>query len=358
MPVKNQEITEDENGLRLDRWFKRHYPGLNHGKLEKLLRTGQVRVDGGRIKANHRLETGNVIRVPPLPDEASQPLKDGAKIRTTERERKQIQESILFEDKDVLVINKPPGLAVQGGTGISRHLVGFLASIYEGQQAPKLVHRLDRETSGVLVLAKTDFAAAKLSAAFRERTTRKYYWALTHGVPKPKQGKISLALEKMPDGKVVTVSDAEVKARTAKPKVAKTRNVVERVREPEEERDDGKGIKSAMTLYQVIESAAKRVAFVAMWPLTGRTHQLRVHMQAIGTPIVGDELYAEDRTIDVDADVGMDKLHLHARRLVIPHPRNKGKIDVTAPLPPNFKKSWKFFEFPENDGDPFADYDA
>lgn len=337
MPVQTREITQDEDGLRLDRWFRRHYPGLNHGKLEKLLRTGQVRVDGGRVKANQRLESGQKVRIPPLPEDADKPLKEGNVLRTTEKDRKQIKESVLFEDKDVLVINKPAGLAVQGGTGISRHLDGFLADIYKDSTRPKLVHRLDRETSGVLVLAKNDFAAAKLSEAFRNRTTRKYYWALTHGVPKPKQGKINLPVEKGPAGKMVIASDRPI----------------QKGRKDEEKSE----AKNAITLYQVVQSAMK-VAFVALWPLTGRTHQLRVHLQAIKTPIVGDELYAEETmAFDVDADVSLDKLHLHARRLVIPHPR-RGTIDVTAPLPPNFKKSWKFFEFPEDDGDPFADFEA
>jgi 23S rRNA pseudouridine955/2504/2580 synthase len=323
MPVKTCEITEDENGLRLDRWFSRHYPGLGHGKLEKLCRTGQVRVDGGRVKASHRLETGQKVRVPPLPEDADKPLREGKKIRPTQKDEKQIKESILFEDKDVLVINKPGGLAVQGGTGLSRHLDGFLTAIYDEDKRPKLVHRLDRETSGVLVLAKNDFSAAKLSESFRGHTARKYYWAMVHGVPKPKQGKINMALLKHGDGKV---------------------------------KPDAEEGKRAVTLYQMVQSAL-RVSFVALWPLTGRTHQLRVHMQQIGNPIVGDELYADDMELDVDADIHTNKLHLHARRLIIPHPR-RGMIDVKAPLPPDLAKSWKFFEFPQDDGDPFADYDA
>ncbi len=322
MPVNNIKVSDDENDLRLDRWFKRHYPGLNHIKLEKLLRTGQVRVDGGRVKANHRLEAGQTVRVPPLPEGASDKL-DVKKLPPSARDKKMLKDSILFEDKDVLVINKPPGLAVQGGTGLSRHLDGFLAAIYSAEERPKLVHRLDRETSGVLVLAKSDVAAAKLSEAFRRHDTRKYYWALTHGVPKPKQGKVQLALLKGTDGKVVV--------------------------------DEEEG-KPATTLYQVVESAMK-VAFVALWPLTGRTHQLRVHMQAIETPILGDDWYATDHSLNVDGDVNTEKLHLHARRLIIPHPR-KGVIDVTAPLPPEMVKSWKFFEFDQDDGDPFKDYQA
>jgi 23S rRNA pseudouridine955/2504/2580 synthase len=322
--VQTRSVTEDEGGLRLDRWFRRHFPGLTHGKLEKLLRTGQIRVGGKRAKSNSRLEAGQEIRVPPMPEEALTRAEKPKAAPPTKRERQILKDSILFEDDDVLVINKPAGLAVQGGTGLSRHLDGFLKAIYGEKQSPKLVHRLDRDTSGVLVLARNEFAAAKLSESFRERTTRKYYWALTYGVPKPNKGKISQPLIKGKEGKMY----------------------------PD---DSGEG-KSAHTLYQVVESAMK-VAFVALWPLTGRTHQLRVHMQTVGTPLVGDPLYAEGH--EITGEVDMKRLHLHARRLIIPHPRpKKGKrvIDVTAPLPDDLKKSWKYFEFPENDGDPFADY--
>jgi 23S rRNA pseudouridine955/2504/2580 synthase len=208
---------------------------------------------------------------------------------------------------------------VQGGTGLSKHLDGFLTAIYENETRPKLVHRLDKETSGVFILAKNDFAAAKLAESFREHATRKYYWALVHGVPKPKQGKIIMPLSKGKDGRM------------------------------REDRADGK---HANTLYQVIQSALK-VSFVALWPITGRTHQLRAHMLEIGTPMVGDDMYYDEKTPVIDGEIAIKKLHLHARRLIIPHPRKNGMIDVTAPLPPLLKKSWAFFEFPEEDGDPF-----
>ncbi|MBI3419421.1 MAG: RluA family pseudouridine synthase [Proteobacteria bacterium] len=321
--VQTLEITEDENGLRLDRWFRRHFPGVTHGRLEKLLRTGQVRVGGGRIKASHRLEAGQKIRIPPLPESALTLPEKRESVEPTTRERQKLKDSILYEDDDVLVINKPAGLAVQGGTGISRHLDGFLRAMYGDQQTPKLVHRLDKDTSGVLVLARNDFAAARLSESFRNRATRKYYWALTYGMPKPKQGKISLPLAKGKGEKIVV---------------------------------DEKEGKPAITLYQVVESAM-RTAFVALWPLTGRTHQLRVHMEAIEAPLLGDPLYGEVNKIG--GELSIKRLHLHARRLILPHPRpKKGRklIDVTAPLPADLKESWKFFEFPEDDGDPFASY--
>lgn len=322
MPTQVQtiEISADDDGLRLDRWFKRHVPGLAHGKLEKLLRTGQVRLDGRRVKAGARLEKGQKLRLPPLPDEAGD-AHAPRKINPTTRERKVLNDSVLFEDDDVLVINKPAGLAVQGGTGLSKHLDGFLAALYHGKTRPKLTHRLDKDTSGVLVLGKNDFATAKLTQAFRERATRKYYWALVYGTPKPKQGKIILPLAKGRYGRM------EV---------------------------DKKEGKHAISLYQIVQSAM-RVSFVALWPITGRTHQLRAHLKAIETPIVGDELYAEDKVLHAGDALAVKKLHLHARRLIIPHPR-KGMVDVTAPLPPHLIQSWRYFEFPQDDGDPFVDY--
>ncbi|HVY12988.1 MAG TPA: RluA family pseudouridine synthase [Alphaproteobacteria bacterium] len=322
--VQTIDVIEDENGQRLDRWLRKRFPGLTQGRLEKLLRTGQVRVDGGRAKANSRLEAGQKVRIPPLPDEALKAPSKAEAAVPTKRERQKLEDSVLYEDEDVLVVNKPAGLATQGGTGISRHLDGFLRAIYGEKQRPKLVHRLDKDTSGVLVLARNDFAAAKLSESFRGRDTRKYYWALVSGTPKPKQGKISLALNKGKEGKMF----------------------------PDEEEG-----KRAVTLYQVVENAM-RASFVALWPLTGRTHQLRVHMQQIGTPILGDPLYSSEEN-ELSGEISVKRLHLHARRLIIPHPRpKKGRkvIDVTAPLPADLKQSWKFFEFPEDDGDPFASY--
>ncbi len=321
--VQTLSVSEDENGLRLDRWFRRHFPGLTHGRLEKILRKGEVRVDGKRAKSNARLEAGQSIRIPPLPDDTLVAPVKGEKVEPTQRERQALKDSVLYEDEDVLVINKPAGLAVQGGTGMSRHLDGFLQAIYGEKPRPKLVHRLDKDTSGVLLLARNDFAAAKLAESFRLRSTRKYYWALTKGVPKPRQGKINLAL---------------AKGRSEKIEV------------------DPKEGKIAITLYQVVESAM-RTAFVALWPLTGRTHQLRVHMQAVETPILGDELYGGEDGIS--GEISIKRLALHARRLIIPHPRpKKGKklIDVTAPLPKDLAASWKFFEFPQDDGDPFASF--
>ncbi|MGB4100646.1 MAG: RluA family pseudouridine synthase [Alphaproteobacteria bacterium] len=317
------EILPDEADVRLDRWFKRHYPHVTHGQLEKLLRTGQVRLDGKRVKANARLAAGQKMRVPPMIDSiaATSPAANPAV-------KKQLSQWLLFEDDDVLILNKPPGLAVQGGTGQSKHLDAMLdAWRDEKGDRPKLVHRLDRDTSGVLVLAKTTLAATRLAAAFRARDTRKVYWAVTIGAPKPQQGRIDLALKKV--GESMVGADAV---------------------DPE--------AKDAATLYAVLEPAGKQAALVALWPLTGRTHQLRVHLQAIGTPILGDPVYKPavrtDGSVAANWPAGelYDGLHLHARRLMIPHPRG-GMIDATAPVPPALKKSFRWFNFTGDHPDPF-----
>ena len=221
---------------------------------------------------------------------------------------------IVFEDDDVLVLNKPAGLAVQGGTGLRDsvdHMLVALTSEKHGK--PKLVHRLDRDTSGVLLIAKTPFAATRLTESFRHRETQKIYWGVTLGVPKPEKGRIDLPLVKRGE----TMSIAGKKDEDAK---------------------------NAITLYQNMERALSQAAFVAMWPVTGRTHQLRAHMAHIGTPLLGDRLYGKPMPEGLPAEELGQGLHLHARRLIIPHPR-KGMIDVSAPLGAEMKKTWKYFSF-------------
>jgi 23S rRNA pseudouridine955/2504/2580 synthase len=323
--VETRTIMAEESEIRLDRWFKRHFPQVNHGWLEKLLRTGQVRVDGKRVKANVRLETGQTVRIPPLGDQDAGPAPGGPpKPKVSRKDAAEIQARVLYKDGDVLVIDKPAGLAVQGGTATPKHLDAMLDALkFEKDERPKLVHRLDKDTSGVLVLARTAFAATKLAATFRGKDARKYYWAVTSGVPRPFQGKVDAALAKEPTGRGERVAVDD---------------------------EDGK---RAVSLYQVVEHANKQAAFVALWPLTGRTHQLRVHMEAIGTPILGDGKYGGPGAFLSGTGLP-NQLHLHARRLIMPHPRG-GRIDVTAPLPPHMVTTWNYFSFDkENDGDPFA----
>lgn len=327
--VETKTVAEDEADIRLDRWFRRHYPLVTHGHLERLLRTGQVRVDGKRVKAATRLEPGQSVRVPPL-GVADSPVRDmpRAAPAPSKKEEEALQARVLYRDNDVIAFDKPAGLAVQGGTGTTKHLDAMLDALRFGSnERPRLVHRLDKDTSGVLLLARNALAATKLAEAFRSRDTKKIYWAVTVGVPRPFQGKIDLALAK------------EGSARG------------ERVAEDE---DDGK---RALTVYSVQENAGKKAAFVALWPRTGRTHQLRVHMNAIGTPILGDGKYGGQGAFLPGAEVPK-KLHLHARRIIIPHPRNSRPIDVTAPLPEHMRTTWSYLGFdPSLGGDPFEELD-
>lgn len=331
--TNNRFVTPDETGLRLDRWFKRHFPHISHGQLQKWLRTGQVRLDGKRAESSDRLAEGQALRLPPPlfndtaltnPAEGTRPTK-GRPMRNAEK----LKALVLYEDADVIALNKPAGLAVQGGTGLKENLDDSLMVFSaDGTTRPKLVHRLDRDTSGVLLIAKNDYAAAKLAAAFRARTTQKIYWAATCGVPSPNQGRIDAAVYKK--GQIMhVVADGDA----------------------EEDKDDydAQESKSAHTLYQVVESVPGKMAFVALWPLTGRTHQLRVHLAHLGTPLWGDPLYGDQEGAAMLGLDGLDLgkgLHLHARRLVIPHPR-KGVIDVTAPLPAAMRKTWRCFGFSE-----------
>ena len=323
--------------MRLDRWFKAHFPELAFGHLQKLLRSGQVRVDGGRVKTSTRLEPGQAVRVPPLaggdPSAAGKaggvrstvggvppggsapaPAKSPAKL-TSDAEA--LRAMILHEDDQVFVFNKPAGLAVQGGSGLTRHVDAMLEAFRDRKgQKPRLVHRLDRDTSGVLVVARTRLAAQKLAEAFRGRATRKIYWALVKGVPRPHQGRIStwLAKQGTPDG--------------------------DRMRVARHGADDAS---HAVSLYSVVDQAGQELAWLTMRPVTGRTHQLRAHAAHIGHPIVGDPKYFNDADWQSPGGI-QNKLHLHARRIVIPHPAG-GTLDVTAPLPPHMQQTWNLLGF-------------
>jgi 23S rRNA pseudouridine955/2504/2580 synthase len=313
-------IAETEGTPRLDRWFRRRYPGLGHGRLEKLLRTGKIRVDGRRARAGDRLAAGQRVLVPPLGDLPAAP--PGRRIGPEDEAR--VRQRILYRDPAVIVLDKPAGLAVQGGSATPRHLDGLLEALRFGNdERPRLVHRLDKDTSGVLVIARTAAAAAFLTRAFRDRTTRKVYWALVAGRPELAQGRVDLAL-------------AKARGRGG-----------ERVRPAAA---DGK---RAVSYYRVVDSAGERVSWLALLPVTGRTHQLRAHCAAIGTPILGDFKYGGARARLAGLDTSR-QLHLHARSLRMPHPTG-GSFEVEAPLPPHMRESWAFFGFADTVADPFAD---
>ena len=325
--VRTMEVAADEADIRLDRWFRRHFPGIGHGRLEKLLRTGQVRVDGARAKGSTRLDAGQRIRVPPLADDAEAPRpRDGSPPPQPHAHAvAAIKALVIHRDDDVLALNKPPGLAVQGGTGLTRHLDAMLDDLrFEAEERPRLVHRLDRDTSGVLLLGRSAAVAAKLSAAFRSRAARKLYWALVVGVPRPRRGRVSLDL-----------------AKTSTPRG-------ERVAHSEDE-----DARRAVTDYAVIETAGDKIAWLALRPLTGRTHQLRVHCaEGLGTPILGDGKYAGKAAFLPGAPHART-LHLHARAIEIPHPRG-GTLRLAADLPEPLAATWRFFGFAPGDApDPF-----
>ena len=329
--VRTQMVASDEGGVRVDRWFKRHFPGLNHGALEKLLRTGQVRVDGGRVKGSDRLTVGAAVRIPPLPDDAKTTPVRATDAPLNQADRIAVEDLVIHMDSEIIILNKPPGLPSQGGPGITRsvdHLLGGLT--FGKKQRPRLVHRLDKDTSGVLVIARTVPAAAALAESFRERDTKKIYWALTVGVPKPHQGIIKAALAKVAHGP----------GRTDERMVIRTK----------EEDDEAK---RAVTRYKVMEHAAQTAAWVAMMPITGRTHQLRVHAASLGTPIAGDFKYGEEGARMTGAI--STKMHLHARYLRVKKPSG-GYLEITAPLPAHMQKTWDLFGWNVDDtSDPFPD---
>ncbi len=321
--VQTLTVAEDEADIRLDRWFRRRFPELTHGRLEKLLRTGQVRVDGARAKSSARLAAGQAIRVPPL-GEAPRPAAPAPRPPSAE-DAAWVQGLVLHRDDHVIAIDKPAGLATQGGTGTTRHLDALLDALRFGAaERPRLVHRLDRDTSGVLLLARSARAAAFLARAFQARETQKTYWAIVVGVPRPERGRIDLALAKHggPKG--------------------------ERV-EPDAEEG-----RRAVTDYAVVERAGNRAAWLALRPHTGRTHQLRVHCAALGTPVLGDGKYG-GKDAEIPGVVAARRLHLHAREIVIAHPAG-GRLAVAAPLPDFMRETWRFLGFETSlRADPFAD---
>jgi len=314
------KVEPGESGMRLDRWFKSHYPGLGFGPLQKLLRSGQVRVDGARVKSDTRIEPGQVVRIPPLAADRRDTAPVTARTMRGRSDDDVLSRILLHEDDKVLVFDKPAGLAVQGGSGVTRHIDDMLEAWRNKKgEKPRLVHRLDRDTSGVLIVARTRLAAMKLAEAFRARETSKTYWALVKGVPRKHEDKLStwLVKEQTPDGDRMRIA-----------------------------RHGEEGADHAVTYYRVIEQAGQSLAWLEMEPYTGRTHQLRVHAAHIGHPIIGDPKYFEADT-NWDFPGGMqNRLHLHARRLVIPHP-DGGRIDVTAPLPPHMVQSWNLLGFEE-----------
>jgi 23S rRNA pseudouridine955/2504/2580 synthase len=315
--VRTLFVADGEDGVRLDRWFKRRWPHLNHIQIQKLVRSGQIRVDGARVKADSRLAAGAQVRVPPLP---SADAAEQGKATISPRDAAYAKSLVLYEDEDVLALNKPVGLAVQGGTKTTHHIDRLLSAWGEGLERPRLVHRLDRDTSGVLLLGKSPGAAAKLAGAFAHRKAQKTYWAIVAGAPKPPEGVIELHLAKK------GVGDREM-MQPAEPKEA--------------------GAQPAHTEYVTVSRAAHRATWMALRPLTGRTHQLRAHMKAIGHSIVGDPKYNDEKSIELSEGL---KLQLHARRVSLPHPGG-GLLVVEAPMSAEMKAGFARFGFDEHEAE-------
>jgi len=322
--VQTVSVAADESGMRVDRFFEARFPGLSFSHIQRIIRKGEVRVNGKRTQPKARLEAGQAVRIPPLKVEAPAPRDDAP---AAQKDRAFLKSIILFEDADVMVLNKPMGLAVQGGSGTTRHIDGMLGALRgpDGQR-PRLVHRLDKDTAGCLLVAKTRFAAAALAKTFRSRSARKIYWALVAGVPKPAQGRISTYLAKQE-------VEEDSYMRIAK--------------------HGEKDAVHAVTYYALVEPAAHKFAWISLKPVTGRTHQLRAHMAHVGNPIVGDPKYFNIENWEFPGGV-QNKLHLLARRIAVPHPRG-GIIDVSAPLPPHMEQSWNLLGFDTKRYDPIED---
>jgi 23S rRNA pseudouridine955/2504/2580 synthase len=323
--VQNVTVSADENGMRVDRFFEARFPGLSFSHVQRVIRKGEVRVNGKRTEPKNRLEAGQTVRIPPLRLDAPKARKMG---NEADQKTADFLKSItLYQDADVLVLNKPMGLAVQGGSGTTRHLDGMLDVLRDAHgQRPRLVHRLDKDTAGCLLVAKTRFAASALAKTFRSRSARKIYWALVAGVPKLPQGRIStfLVKEEREDESFMRIAQ-----------------------------HGEKGASHAITYYAVVETSGRTLAWISLKPVTGRTHQLRAHMAHIDHPIVGDPKYFSRENWELPGGM-QDKLHLQAHRIAVPHPRG-GTIDVTAPLPPHMLQSWNLLGLDAKRYDPIED---
>ncbi|MGJ3231549.1 MAG: RluA family pseudouridine synthase [Oceanicaulis sp.] len=314
--VQTVQVTADEADMRLDRWFRKHFPHVPHGMVEKLLRKGQIRVDGGRARGDRRVAAGEAIRVPPLPE--PQEVKESPPIST--EDAKFARSLVIYEDKTLIALNKPHGLAVQGGSKTTRHVDRLLEAFGKGDQKPRLVHRLDKDTSGVLVVARTAQSAKKLSRLFQTRDLKKTYWGVALGLIAPKAGEIKGYMKKAagPDG---------------------DRELMVAARHGEE------GAQHAITRYAVADNAARRACWVVLRPETGRTHQLRVHMAAAGHALLGDGKYM----CEIPTPEGLShKLHLHARKLEIPREGRRPLI-LEAPLSPHMAETFAALGFNETD---------
>src|SRR4051812_35379598 len=321
--VQTVAVTVDEAGMRVDRFLEARFPGLSFSHIQRIIRKGELRVNGKRAQPKDRLQPGQAVCIPPLRVEAKPVRADSEADKT----RAFLKSITLYEDDDVMVLNKPMGLAVQGGSGTVRHVDGMLDVLRDasGQRA-RLVHRLDKDTAGCLLVARTRFAASALAKTFRSRSARKIYWALVAGVPKPRQGRISTFLAK---------EEAE-------------HDSFMRIAQHGDE-----GASHAVTYYAVVETAARQLAWLSLKPVTGRTHQLRAHCAHIDHPIVGDPKYFSKENWDLPGGL-QNRLHLLARRIAVPHPRG-GVIDVTAPLPPHMQQTWNLLGLDAARYDPIVD---
>ena len=325
--VQTLTVEADEAGMRIDRFLTTRFPQLPFTRVQSIVRKGELRVDGKRAKPNDRLEPGSSVRVPPLKlDPTAERPRNAARAAD---DAEFLRSLILYEDADMMILNKPFGLAVQGGSGTVRHVDGLLESLTapDGQR-PRLVHRLDKDTAGCLIVAKTRLAAATLAKSFRSRAARKIYWALSAGVPRTRQGRVSTYLVKDEP------TDADARMRVA--------------------RHGDEGASHALTYYAVVDQAAQKLSWLSLKPVTGRTHQLRAHAAHIGHPIVGDPKYFDVENWELPGGL-QNRLHLLARRIVIPHPRTGAPVDVSAPLPPHMAQTWNLLGFDAARYDPIVE---
>ncbi|EKE43426.1 hypothetical protein OCGS_2464 [Oceaniovalibus guishaninsula JLT2003] len=341
--VQTLTVGPDEGDQRLDRWFRARFPQIPQGRIEKMCRKGEIRVDGGRVKASSRVAEGQQVRIPPLPQTPAPQVHRSAAF-VSDADAAMMRAAVIYRDDHLIALNKPPGLASQGGSKQTRHVDNLAEALRFGlEDKPRLVHRLDRDTSGILLLARTRIAAKGLTETLRHRATRKIYWAALAGVPSPRMGSVKYGLVKAPgrgaggEGEKMLCIHPDAVTATD-------------------------GAKRAHTDYAVLSALGGRMSWVALVPVTGRTHQLRAHMAELGHPVIGDGKYGgsgqENAGDGWGAQLGGElsrKLHLHARSLAFRHPVTGADLTLTAPLPDHMARTWADLEWRAADvpTDPF-----
>jgi 23S rRNA pseudouridine955/2504/2580 synthase len=320
--AKGQDIIveKDDHDCRLSTWIIRNNKLLSFNSVNTLCRKGLIRVNGLKTKASYRLVAGDTVR---MPTPFSKTLDKKPKLKFDPLLEKELIDSVIFKDEYLIAINKPEGLASQGGSYQGDRHIDAYKSIFQfdSNEAPRLIHRLDKDTSGVLLLARNAKAANIFTSLFRQKLVEKVYWALVEGVPRKKEGIVESYIGKLDIWRPNFQKDLDREKRSW----------------------NKENTKKALSYYRVIKQVGSQYAWLQLKPATGRTHQLRIHCAKLGTMIVGDRKYRNSQSGNFKDSIDSEKLFLHAKSLTFMHPVSKKTTVIEAELPKHMSLAWKRF---------------